>query len=166
MKKFLILALMLAPVCAFAQKFGHIDSSSIIQLMPEYTQAQTELQSLEKQYQDELNYLRDELTKKSDDYKAQAETLPDNIRQRREQELQDLYDKMTQFYNDSQMNLQRAGDEKMADITDKILKAIQEVGDEGSFICIFDSANGMVPYVSKTATTDVTDLVKAKLGIK
>lgn len=166
MKKLLMMALVLAPVCVFAQKFGHIDSGAIIQLMPEYTQAQTELQALEKQYQDELNYLRDELTKKNDDYKAQAETLPDNIRQRREQELQEIYDKMTQFYNDSQMNLQKMSDEKMASITDKVLNAIKAVGDEGSFVCIFDSANGIIPYISTTATTDVTEQVKAKLGIK
>lgn len=166
MKKLLVLALVLAPVCAFAQKFGHIDSSSIIQIMPEYTQAQSELETLEKQYQDELNYLQEELKKKSEDYQAQAETLPDNVKQRREQELNELYEKINKFYNESDMNLRNTSAQKMQAITDKIRKAIQEVGDEGSYICIFDSADGMIPYVSTTATTDVTELVKAKLGIK
>lgn len=166
MKKLLMLALILAPVCVFAQKFGHVDSSSIIPLMPEYAQAQTELETLSKQYQDELKYLQDELTKKDNDYQAQAETLPDNIKQRRQEELQELYQKIQQFYQDSDANLQKASREKMADITNKVLKAIQAVGDEGSYICIFDSADGVVPYISKTATTDVTEQVKAKLGIK
>ena len=134
--------------------------------MPEYTQSQNELQTLQKQYEDELSYLRDELTKKNDDYEAQAATLPDNIKQRREQELQDLYNKMQQFYADSQTNLQNMSNEKMAAITSKVLKAIQEVGDEGGYVCIYDSADGMIPYVSKTLTTDVTDQVKAKLNIK
>ncbi len=166
MKKLLMMALLLAPVCVFAQKFGHVDSGTIIQLMPEYTQSQNELQTLQKQYEDELSYLRDELTKKNDDYEAQAATLPDNIKQRREQELQDLYNKMQQFYADSQTNLQNMSNEKMASITSKVLKAIQEVGDEGGYVCIYDSADGMIPYVSKTLTTDVTDQVKAKLNIK
>ncbi len=166
MKKLLMMALLLAPVCVFAQKFGHVDSGTIIQLMPEYTQSQNELQTLQKQYEDELSYLRDELTKKNDDYEAQAATLPDNIKQRREQELQDLYNKMQQFYADSQTNLQNMSNEKMAAITSKVLKAIQEVGDEGGYVCIYDSADGMIPYVSKTLTTDVTDQVKAKLNIK
>lgn len=161
-----MMALLLAPVCVFAQKFGHVDSGTIIQLMPEYTQSQNELQTLQKQYEDELSYLRDELTKKNDDYEAQAATLPDNIKQRREQELQDLYNKMQQFYADSQTNLQNMSNEKMAAITSKVLKAIQEVGDEGGYVCIYDSADGMIPYVSKTLTTDVTDQVKAKLNIK
>ena len=157
--------LLLAPAFAFAQKFGHIDSGSIIQLMPEYTQAQTDLQTLQKQYEDELAYLQEELTKKNDDYQAQAETLPDNIKQRREQELQDLYNKIQQFFQDSQANLQRASQEKMNDITTKVLKAIQAVGEDGGYTCIFDSADGVIPYISKTATTDVTAQVKAKLGI-
>lgn len=166
MKKFMIMVLLLAPVCVFAQKFGHIDSGNIIQMMPEYTAAQSELETLQKQYEDELNYLQEELTKKNDDYQKQAETLPDNIKQRREEELQQLYTKMQQFYQDSQSNLQKASNEKMQDITTKVLKAIQEVGDDGGFICIFDSADGVIPYISKTATTDVTELVKTKLGIK
>lgn len=166
MKKLLMMALVLAPICVFAQKFGHIDSGSIIQLMPEYTQAMSELETLQKQYSDELKYLQDELTKKNDDFEAQAETLPDNIKQRRQQELQDLYEKMQQFYADSQNNLRKASDEKMASITEKVLKAIQTVGDEGGFTCIFDAADGIIPYISKTATTDVTEQVKAKLGIK
>lgn len=166
MKKLVVLVLLLAPICAFAQKFGNIDSGSIILLMPEYTQAQNDLQTLQKQYEDELKYLQDELTKKNDEYQSQAETLPDNIKQRREQELQDLYEKIQQFYQDSQGNLQRVSQEKMTEITEKVLKAIQAVGDEGGFICIFDTADGVVPYISKTATTDVTEQVKAKLGIK
>lgn len=165
MKKLMVMVLLLAPVCIFAQKFGSVDSGSIIQLMPEYTQAQTDLQNLQKQYKDELDYLQEELTKKSSDYQSQAETLPDNIKQRREQELQELYNKIQQFYQDSQTNLEQASTEKMQYITTKVLKAIQEVGDEGGFTCIFDTADGVVPYVSKTATTDVTPLVKAKLGI-
>lgn len=161
-----MMALLLAPVCVFAQKFGHVDSGTIIQLMPEYTQYLNEMQTLQKQYEDELTYLKDEFTKKNGDYEAQAATLPDNIKQRRQQELQEIYDKMQQFYADSQTNLQNVSNEKMAAISNKVLKAIQEVGDEGGYICIYDSADGMIPYVSKTLTTDVTDQVKAKLNIK
>lgn len=166
MKKLIMMALILAPMAVFAQKFGHVDSSTIIQLMPEYTSAQTELNTLQKQYEDELKYLQDELQKKSDDYEAQAATLPDNIKQRREQELNDLYTKMTQFYQDSQQNLQNKSQQLMQDITGKVLKAIQSVGEENSYICIFDKSDGVIPFINTTITDDVTDKVKAKLGIK
>jgi outer membrane protein len=54
----------------------------------------------------------------------------------------------------------------MDGIQAKKLKAIQAVGEEGGYVCIFDVAGGVVPYVSSTLTTDVTEAVKAKLGIK
>ncbi|HZK04064.1 MAG TPA: OmpH family outer membrane protein [Bacteroidaceae bacterium] len=166
MKKLMFLALMIAPLSLFSQKFGHLDSGIVIQLMPEYTQAQADLQTLQKQFEDELQYMRDEFTRKSEEFAEQSSTLPENIRQRRDQELEELYNKMNLYYQDSQQTLQMASQEKMGEITTKILKAIRQVGDEGGFIYIFDSAGDMVPYVSQTLSTDVTELVKAKLGIK
>ena len=48
-KKLIAMLFLMAPLALFAQKFGHLNSADIIQLMPEYTTAQTELQNLEKQ---------------------------------------------------------------------------------------------------------------------
>ena len=51
MKKTIIIALMaLLPFGAFAQKFGHINSTDIIPLMTEYKSAQAELEELQKMY--------------------------------------------------------------------------------------------------------------------
>ena len=166
MKKLLFLALLIAPLSVFSQKFGHLDSGVVIQLLPEYTQAQADLQTLQKQFEDELQYMRDEFTRKSDEFSTQSSTPPDNIRERRDKELEELYNKMNQYYQDSQQSLQLASQEKMGEITTKVLKAIKQVGEEGGFVYIFDSAGDMVPYVSQTLSTDVTELVKAKLGIK
>ena len=43
MKKFLVAVLMFAPMAAFAQKFAHVNTQEIIQLMPEYTKAKGEI---------------------------------------------------------------------------------------------------------------------------
>jgi outer membrane protein len=53
----------------------------------------------------------------------------------------------------------------MALLTEKITKAIKEVGVAGGYLYIFDVASG-IPYISETLSTDVTAAVKAKLGIK
>ena len=73
---------------------------------------------------------------------------------------------MTQYYQDCQVNLDQKSKELMDGINNKVLKAIQTVGEEGTYVCIFDVAGGVVPFVSSTLTTDVTEAVKAKLGIK
>ena len=78
--------MLFAPVATFAQKFGHVNVQEIIQAMPEYTKAKTEVDALQKQYEDDLKGMQDELTKKSQAYETEREKLPENIRQRREQE--------------------------------------------------------------------------------
>jgi outer membrane protein len=167
MKKIIIIALMaVLPFGAFAQKFGHINSSDIIPLMSEYKAAQTEMEELLKQYQDELNYMQTEYQKKEDDYLANRETLPESIRTRREQELGESQQKIAQYYQDCQVNLEQKQMDLQNGINSKLQKAIQAVGEEGAYVCVFDLAGGGVPFVSSTLTTDVTDAVKGKLGIK
>lgn len=167
MKKILIIALMaILPFGAFAQKFGHVNTADIIPLMSEYKAAQTEMEELIKQYQDELNYMQEEYQKKEDDYLKNRESLPENIRARREQELMDSQQKIREYLESCQYNKDMKEAQLMDAINSKVLKAIQAVGEEGSYVCIFNLAGGVVPFVSSTLTTDVTEAVKAKLGMK
>ena len=53
MKKLLFMILLLAPMAVMAQKFGHVNTQDIIQAMPEYTKAKTEIDALQKQYEAE-----------------------------------------------------------------------------------------------------------------
>ncbi len=165
LKKIIVLALVILPLSAFAQKFGHLNSQLIVQAMPEYTKAQTDLQALEKTYSDELKKIQDEYQKKLDEYQKEEKTLPDNIKQRRQQELTDIQNRMQQYYQTSQQDMQKASQEKMGVISDKISKAIKEVGTAGGYVYIMDIASG-IPYISETLSSDVTSAVKAKLGLK
>ncbi|NPE14231.1 OmpH/Skp family outer membrane protein [Xylanibacter rodentium] len=165
MKKLLLMFLMCAPIAAFAQKFGHVNAQEIIQVMPDYTKAKNEIDALQKLYEDDLKSMQDELTKKSQAYEKEQATLPDNIKQRREQELQEMYQKIQQSYQDNQQALAKASQEKMQAITTKVIDAIKQVGQAGGYVYIMDVAGG-VPYISTTLSTDVTADVKAKLGLK
>src|SRR5574344_120031 len=82
MKKLILMALMFAPLSLFAQKFGHVNSQEIIQAMPEYATAKTQIDALQKQYETDLKSQQDELTKKSDEYEKAKATLPDKIKPR------------------------------------------------------------------------------------
>lgn len=167
MKKIVIMAMMaIMSFGAFAQKFGSFNSDDIIPLMSEYKSAQTELEELKKQYSEELNYMDTEYGKKYEDYEKNVETMPEAIRTRREQELMDSQQKMREYYERCQLELEQKSNELMSGINTKLQKAVQSVGEEGSYVCIFNLAAGLVPYVSSTLTTDVTEDIKAKLGIK
>ena len=166
MKKFFIVALVaLMPFGAFAQKFGHFNSADILPLMPEYKAAEAELQELTSQYQDEFNYMVTEYQKKEDDYLKNRESLPEATRQRREQDLADSQQKIQEYRMNSSTNLENKQAELLNNINEKALKAVKEVGEEGGYICIFDLGGG-VPFVNATLTTDVTEPIKVKLGIK
>ena len=68
MKKLLLVALLALPMSVFAQKFAHVNSGTIIQAMPEYTTAQTELETLSKTLSDELTRMQDEFKTKYEDF--------------------------------------------------------------------------------------------------
>ena len=157
--------LMFAPMATFAQKFGHVNSQEIVQAMPEFTKARTDIEALTKQYEADLKSMQGELQKKSEAYEKEQASLPANIKERREKELQDMYQKIQQSYQDNQQALAKEQSERMQAITTKVLDAIKQVGQSGGYVYIMDLTGG-IPYISTTLSTDVTSQVKAKLGLK
>ena len=166
MKKFILCAICaLCGLTASAQKFGHVNTQEIIQAMPEYTKAKSEIEALTAQYEADLKSMQDELQKKGQAFEKESATLPDNIKQRREQELNDLYQRIQQTYSDNQQALNKAQQEKMQAITTKVLDAIKAIGQEGGYIYVMETGAG-IPYISTTLSTDLTAQVKTKLGLK
>ena len=168
MKKFIICAI--CAICGFTTanaqaKFGHVNTQEIIQAMPEFAAARADIEKLTQQYEADLKSMQDELQKKADAFEKEQATLPENIKTRRNQELQDLYQRIQQTYQDNQQALGKAQSEKMQDITTKVLDAIKAVGQEGGYVYVMDMSAG-IPYISTTLSTDVTAQVKTKLGLK
>lgn len=165
MKKLLFMLMMCAPMATFAQKFGHVNAQEVIQAMPEFTKARADIEALTKTYEADLKSMQDELQKKAEAYEKEQATLPANIKERREKELQDMYQKIQQTYQDNQQALAKEQSEKLQAIQAKVIDAIQQIGQAGGYVYIMDIAGG-VPYISSTLSTDVTAQVKAKLGLK
>ncbi|MBQ0090522.1 MAG: OmpH family outer membrane protein [Prevotellaceae bacterium] len=167
MKKVLLVAVgaLLMTVTANAQKFGHFNSADIIQILPEYKAAQTELKTLQEQYEKDLQSMQEELERKYKDYELRKDSLPENIRQRRENELTDLNKRIQQTYQDNSAELQKASNEKMEAISTKIKNAVKEIGDTGGYVYIMDLTGG-VPYISTTLSIDITNELRTKLGLK
>ena len=168
MKRIILCAI--CAICGFTAanaqaKFGHVNTQEIIQAMPEYTAAKADIDKLTAQYEADLKSMQDELQKKADAFDKEQATLPENIKQRRQSELQEMYQKIQQSYQDNQQALQKASSEKMQAITAKVLDAIKAVGQAGEFVLI-NEINAGIPYISTTLSTDVTAQVKTKLGLK
>ena len=166
MKKFIICAL--CALCGFttanAQKFGHVNTQEIMQAMPEFAKARTDIEALTKQYEADLKSMQDELQKKAEAFEKEESTMPENIKTRRQQELQDMYQKIQQSYQDNQQALAKEQQDRLQAISTKILEAIKQVGTAGNYVYIMDVTSG-IPYISTTLSTDVTAEVKKKLGL-
>ena len=165
LKKIALILLLIAPMTVFAQKFGHIKTQAIITTMPEYTKAQTDIQTMQKQYEDEIRRASDELQKKFTEYQQEQANLPKNIQERRQKELQELNERGMQMQQDAQQQLQQSWMQMLEPIAKKIDDAIKAVGQEGGYVYIFDLNATQIPFVNETLSTDVTGAVKAKLGL-
>ncbi len=166
MKKVLIAILMMAPLSLSAQKFAHFNSADVIPNMKEYTTAQTELQAMEKQFSDDLKLMQDELQKKTDEYQKEQANLLDNVKQRREQELNDLYQRLQQSYQDNQQALAKANQEKMGAIQEKVLAAVKKLGEAGGYVYVVDTSTGAIPFINTQLSTDITAEIKKECGVQ
>ena len=165
LKKIALILLLIAPMTVFAQKFGHIKTQEILIAMPEYTKAQTDIQTMQQQYDDEMKRLGEELNKKFAAYQQEQANLPKNIQERRQKELQELNERGMQMQQDAQQQLQQSWMQMLEPLAKKIDDAIKAVGQEGGYVYIFDLNATQIPFVNETLSTDVTGAVKAKLGL-
>ena len=165
-KKIALILLLIAPMSLFAQKFGHIKSQEILTAMPEYTKAQTDIQTMQQQYENEMKVAQEDFQKTFTAFQQEQANLPKNILERRQNELQQLNERAMQMAQDAQRELEKSWMEMLQPIAKKIDDAIKAVGQEGGYVYIFDLSSTQIPYVSETLSTDVTSIVKSKLGIK
>lgn len=170
LKKIAIVMLLALPMGVFAQnlKFGHINAQEIVRVMPEFTKAEADIQTLEKQLTGELQRTQEEFNKKYQEFQQAVakDSLPPNIAERRQKELQDMAQRQEQFQQDASQQMQKAQADMMTPIYKKLDDAIKVVGANEGVIYIFDLARTAIPYVNEAQSTNLTAKVKTQLGIK
>ena len=164
MKKLIIFLLMMLPLGVFAQesKIAIVNTQEVIQAMTEFATMQKQMADMEAKYKNEMQVMQDEYNKKYSDFVAQQDSLTENIKMRRMQELQDMEQRTQNFIQISQQDFQKKQGELFTPIQDKLKNAIKAVGDEKGYTYILDPQ--IVLYQGNTAV-DATQFVKAKLGI-
>ena len=169
LKKIALVMLLALPMGVFAQnlKFGHINAQEIITVMPEFTKAQNDIQTLEKQLTAELQRTQEEFNKKYQEFQQAIakDSLPPNIAERRQKELQDMMQRQEQFQQDAQQQMAKAQNDAMAPIYQKLDNAIKAVGAAEGVIYIFDLARTSIPYVNESQSINLTSKVKANLSL-
>ncbi len=150
---------------AVVNKVGYVNSVQLLEAIPAKKNAQQKLQQLNENYQQELKMMENEYNKKYSEYITYQTNLTENIKLRRMQELTELENKMQQFMQLAQADIEQQEREWIEPLKKQIKEAIQAVGLEHKFTVIYDADNPAIAFVTPEAI-DVNAFVKAKLGIK
>lgn len=167
MKK-IILALSILLSLAFvnnanAQKFGHVNSQELFETMPEVKQLRTELTNKSKQYENQLQTLYTQYQTLVTDLQTNGANYTQMVLEQKYKEAAAMEDKITKIEAAAQEELAQYEATKLKPIEDKAFAAIQRVAKANGFTYVFDSSLGVL--IVKPATDDITNLVKAELGI-
>lgn len=160
MKKLVLMLMLLAPMTMMAQKFGKVNTQTIMQALPDVAKANGELEALQKQKDNELKAMQEEFQRKADEYQKDASTMNATAKQQKETELQGLQQKIQQAYQDGQQELQKKSNELMQPIVAKVRAAIDAVGKAGNYTYIFEE--GAAIYTGSNVL-DVTKEVQSKI---
>ena len=163
MKKIIITIMLAIPMLASAQKFGHINTQELFSQMPEVAQVKLKMDTIQAQYENQLASMNEEFQKKVQDYQTQEATMAEAIKQIRQQELQEMQQRIQLFYQTAEQDIQKNQQDLLAPVHEKMTRAIKAVGERENYTYIFDSA-AMV-HIGNDAI-DATPAVKKELGIK
>ncbi len=164
MKKIALLVLMALPFSLIAQdKLAYVDVQAIFQVMPELSDVEKSIADLSEQYKKEIDKMSEEYYAKVKEYQDNLNTMAESIKAKRQGEIMDMEQRIGTFQQQAAEDLQVKQQELLKVLEEKIIKAIKEVGDENSYTYVFNAQT--LAYRSPKAT-DITPLVKKKMGIK
>jgi outer membrane protein len=147
-----------------AQKFGHIDSGALLELMPEVKSADSMLAKYQKSLEDSYNSMITEYQTKLADFQKKEKTMQDYEKELKQQELMDLQNRLQTFQDGAQDKLQAKKQEVYSPILKKAEDAVKAVAKENGYAYVFDTSVGAVIYAQDS--DNIMPLVKKKLNLK
>jgi outer membrane protein len=153
---------------AEAQKIGYVDSGSLLEMMPKVKEAESNLETLGKQLQAKGQKMMTDYQTKYQDLqrRVQAGDIAPKDQEAQVAILKSDEEKIQQFDQDMQTQLSDKREALLAPILEEVRTAIQAVAKENGYTYIFDGSPGVGVLLYADETTNVTALVKAKLGLQ
>jgi outer membrane protein len=148
-----------------AQKFGYINSQEILELMPEYKTAKSDLDVMKSMFEKKGKDMVTSLQNKYADLQKKQEsgTVAPIELQKQADALKAEEGQLGDFEKTSQETIYKKTEELLKPIQEKFNKAIAEVAKDNGFAYIFDSGAGLILYAD--TASDATKMLKAKLAI-
>ncbi|MDR0763244.1 MAG: OmpH family outer membrane protein [Bacteroidales bacterium] len=148
-----------------AYKFGHLNVSELIVLMPERDSAAAKMEAYAKDLQEQIETLQVELNNKVNVYQTKQATWSAAILEAKQKELQEMNQRIEEFQRTAQEDFARMQQTLLRPVQEKAMAAIVKVGKDNGFTYIFDTSTGALPYFSADHSENVLPLVKTELKI-
>lgn len=163
----LLIAYLLISIPVSAQEptissIGYINSIELLESVPGKIEATKAIEDLSKKYKEELSRMQNEYNSKYTNFLANQNTLAESIKLRRMQELYELEQNINKFMKVAQEDIQSQEKLLIDPLKEKLKNAIEQIGTEHGFICIYDQANPSIAFITPEAV-DANPLVKNKL---
>ncbi|MBD0279913.1 MAG: OmpH family outer membrane protein [Flavisolibacter sp.] len=168
MKKLFLLVACSLSLAAFSQRYAIIDTKFILDRMPEYKEAQKQLDDVAAGWQKEIDAQQQELDKMYRDFDAEQVMLSSDLRKKREDQLfvkekalRDLQRKRFGFEGD----LFKKRQELIKPIQDKVYNAVQKLAVQRGYDFILDKSEGITVIFADPKLEKSEDVLR-ELGIK
>lgn len=168
MKK-LVLSLLIAIIAltGYCQKYAYINSEYILSNMPEYKEAQAELDRLAVTWQKEIEAKFASIDSMYKKYQVESITMPEQIKKNREDAIiaeekaaKDLQKK--RFGQNGDLFKKR--EELVKPIQDRVISTINDYAKEKGYAFVFDAA-GEMTIIYADPKWDINEVILQKLGI-
>ncbi|MCR4660352.1 MAG: OmpH family outer membrane protein [Bacteroidales bacterium] len=160
-----IVALLCLPE-AGAQKYACVNTDYVLKSIPDYANAQKRLDKYVSDWQNEIDQKQAEIESLRASYEQESYLLPDNLRQRRkddlaakEQELRELQRQRFGVGGD----LDKKRSELLKPIQDRVYSTIERIAHEKSYAFVFDRA-GSATVLFASEKYDISNQVIELMG--
>lgn len=169
MKKVILMTLM-GIACIFtanAQKFALIDMEYITKNIPEYQQATEQLNSLQEQYQKEVETLSKDAQNLYKQYQQTSSKLSVSQRNQEEENIvnkEKEAQQLRQKYFGPEGEMAKKQEELISPIQDKIYETVKLLAQNHGYSVVFDRAAAQNMMIFASPKIDISDEVLSKLG--
>lgn len=123
-------------------KVAHVASQELVESMPAFRDAMTQLEKLQKTYDTEIRDMMTEAQKTMQRYESEAPTKTEEENQKRAAELQSTQRRIQEHGQNAQQDLQKKELDLLKPIYEKARVAIQKVARAKGFDYVLDSSTG------------------------
>lgn len=168
MRRFLLLLMLLPLLPLSAQKYACVNTQYILNSMPDYVTALTKINKYAAEWQEELEAKQQEVDNLRQQYQQEAYLLPDNLKQRRQDEIRTkeaALRALQQQHFGAGGDLDQRRAELMKPVQNRISNAIERVAREKNYAFVFDKA-GSATVLYAAEKYDISAQVLEILGVK